>query len=69
MDFVRTYFIGIDTDRTQIFFTAGRNEFKNKGIDLFIDSLAAIRDQLDNEQFIKQNPEMDKIVVAFIVAP
>jgi hypothetical protein len=50
-------------------FTAGRNEFKNKGIDLFIDSLASLRDLLDNENFMKQHPEMmKKTVVAFIIA-
>jgi glycogen(starch) synthase len=51
-------------------FTAGRNEFKNKGIDLFIDSLASLRDLLDNENFMKQHPEMmKKTVVAFIIPP
>lgn len=69
-EFVRTYFSGIDVRNTQIFFTAGRNEYKNKGIDLFIDSLAYMRDFLDNPDYIRQFPAMErKTVVAFIIAP
>lgn len=69
-EFVRTYFSGIDVRNTQIFFTAGRNEYKNKGIDLFIDSLAYMRDFLDNLDYIRQFPAMErKTVVAFIIAP
>jgi len=48
MEFVQTYFYGIDADNCQIMFTAGRNEYKNKGIDLFIDALAQLRDRLDS---------------------
>ncbi|CAL6030520.1 Glycogen_synthase [Hexamita inflata] len=69
MDFVQTYFCGIDPDNTQIFFTAGRNEYKNKGIDLFIDALERVRNSLDNEQFIREHPEANKTVVAFIIVP
>ncbi|CAL6048504.1 Glycogen_synthase [Hexamita inflata] len=69
MDFVQTYFCGIDPDNTQIFFTAGRNEYKNKGIDLFIDALERVRNSLDNDQFIREHPHANKTVVAFIIAP
>lgn len=69
-EFVRTYFCGIDVRNTQIFFTAGRNEYKNKGIDLFIDSLSVLRDHMDNPDYIKDYPELQKkTVVAFIIAP
>lgn len=67
MDFVQSYFYGIDSNKTQIFFTAGRNEYQNKGIDLFIDALAKLRDDLDGQD--KDHPEIDKTVVAFIIAP
>ena len=58
MDFVQTYFYGIDTENCQIFFTAGRNEFKNKGIDLFIDGLAKVRDVLDNKNYMNEHFEL-----------
>lgn len=69
-DFVQTYFCGIDVRHVQIFFTAGRNEYNNKGIDLFIDSLAAVRDRLDDPGYIQQYKELQKkTVVALIIAP
>lgn len=67
MDFVRSYFYGIDPSKTQIFFTAGRNEYQNKGIDLFIDALAKLRDRLDDKS--GSGAQIDKTVVAFIIAP
>jgi glycogen(starch) synthase len=42
-EFVRGHFYGhmdFDLDNTLYFFTAGRYEFRNKGIDMFIESLA-----------------------------
>lgn len=42
-DFVRGHFYGhndFDLDNTVYFFTAGRYEYRNKGIDMFIESLA-----------------------------
>lgn len=42
-DFVRGHFYGhadFDLDETIYFFTAGRYEYRNKGVDLFIESLA-----------------------------
>lgn len=41
-DFVRGHFYGhydFDLDSTLYFFTAGHYEFKNKGVDTFIESL------------------------------
>ena len=42
-DFVRAHFYGhndFDLDNTVYFFTAGRYEYRNKGVDMFIESLA-----------------------------
>ena len=41
-DFVRGHFYGhydFDLDNTLYFFTAGRYEYRNKGLDMFIESL------------------------------
>lgn len=70
MDFVKAYFYGIDIDNCQIVFTAGRNEYRNKGIDMFIDALAQVRDDMDNSNFISSHPELSKkTIVAFVIAP
>jgi glycogen synthase len=42
-DFIRGHFYGhydFDLDNTIYMFTAGRYEFRNKGVDMFIESLA-----------------------------
>ena len=42
-DFVRGHFYGhfdFDLENTLYFFTAGRYEYRNKGVDMFIESLA-----------------------------
>jgi len=42
-NFVRGHFYGyydFDLENTLYFFTAGRYEFRNKGVDMFIESLA-----------------------------
>ena len=42
-DFVRGHFYGhydFDLDNTLYFFTAGRYEYRNKGVDMFIEGLA-----------------------------
>jgi glycogen(starch) synthase len=49
-----------DLDRTLYFFTSGRYEYKNKGLDLFIESMWRLNEQL------KQMPDPPTIV-AFIV--
>ena len=40
----------MDTDKTKLFYTSGRNEFKNKGFDLYIKSLAKLNTQLIEEK-------------------
>lgn len=42
-DFVRGHFYGhydFDLDNTVYFFTAGRYEYRNKGVDMFVESLS-----------------------------
>ena len=51
---------GIECDKNTIFIaTSGRYEFKNKGIDVFLESLAKLN----------QNPELKHNVVGFILVP
>lgn len=49
-----------DLDKTLYLFTAGRYEYRNKGMDLFIESLARLNFRLKEEK-------SDQTVVAFIV--
>ncbi|MCG3138109.1 MAG: hypothetical protein HJJLKODD_01969 [Phycisphaerae bacterium] len=51
-----------DLDRTLYFFTAGRYEYRNKGMDLFIDALAWLNQRLRTE-----GPR-GLVVVAFIIS-
>ncbi len=63
--FVRGYFFGsytFDLDKTLYFFCAGRYEYQNKGMDLFIESLYRLNGHL---KYVAS----DKTVVAFIIAP
>jgi glycogen(starch) synthase len=48
--------------RAQYFFTAGRYEYRNKGVDMFIESLARL-----NHRLQKMGSKMT--VVAFIIMP
>ena len=44
-DFIRGHFYGhgnFDLDNTIYFFTAGRYEYRNKGVDMFVESLASM---------------------------
>lgn len=52
-----------DLDRTLYIFTAGRYEYRNKGIDLFIEAL------FDLNMRLRARPDCDVTVVAFIIAP
>uniref|UniRef100_A0A060T5J2 Glycogen [starch] synthase n=1 Tax=Blastobotrys adeninivorans TaxID=409370 RepID=A0A060T5J2_BLAAD len=64
-DFVRGHFYGhydFDLDETLYFFTAGRYEFRNKGADMFIESLARLNHRL-------KSSGSKKTVVAFIIMP
>ncbi|CAG8604728.1 1323_t:CDS:2 [Acaulospora morrowiae] len=63
--FVRGHFYGhydFDLDNTLYFFTAGRYEYRNKGVDMFIESLARL-----NSRLKQSNSPMT--VVAFIIMP
>ncbi|KAK9466081.1 glycogen synthase [Lipomyces arxii] len=64
-DFIRGHFYGhydFDLDNTLYFFTAGRYEYRNKGVDMFIESLARLNHRLKTEN-------SNKTVVAFIIMP
>ena len=48
-DFIRGHFYGhydFDVDNTLYMFTAGRYEYRNKGVDMFIESLARLNYRL-----------------------
>ncbi|MBW0489181.1 hypothetical protein O181_028896 [Austropuccinia psidii MF-1] len=64
-DFVRGHFYGhydFDLDNTLYFFTAGRYEYRNKGVDMFIESLARLNHKL-------KTIGSKVTVVAFIIMP
>jgi glycogen(starch) synthase len=64
-DFVRGHFYGhndFDPDKTLYFFTAGRYEYRNKGVDMFIESLARLNHRM-------KSAGSDVTVVAFIIMP
>lgn len=64
-DFIKGHFYGhydFDLDNTLYFFTAGRYEYRNKGVDFFIEALARLNHRLKESG--------SKItVVAFIIMP
>ncbi|GAM21867.1 hypothetical protein SAMD00019534_050420, partial [Acytostelium subglobosum LB1] len=64
-EFVRGHFYGhydFDLDNTLYFFTAGRFEFFNKGVDMYLDALAGLNKLL-------QQSGSTLTVVAFIIMP
>ncbi|KAL7415013.1 glycogen synthase [Mrakia frigida] len=64
-DFIRGHFYGhydFDLDDTLYLFTAGRYEYRNKGVDMFIESLARLNHLL-------QKMGSKTTVVAFIIMP
>jgi glycogen(starch) synthase len=64
-DFITGHFYGyfdFDLDNTLYCFTAGRYEYYNKGVDLFIDALAELNKKLKEEK-------SKQTVVAFIIMP
>ncbi|KAI9223836.1 glycogen synthase [Blastocladiella britannica] len=65
-DFVRGHFYGhlgeLDFENTLYFFTAGRQEFRNKGVDMFLESLARLNGRLK-----AMGSKMT--VVAFVIMP
>lgn len=64
-DFARGHFYGhndFDLDNTLYFFTAGRYEYRNKGVDMFVESLARLNHRL-------KTSGTKTTVVAFIIMP
>lgn len=64
-EFVKGHFYGhfdFELDNTIYFFTAGRYEFRNKGVDMFIESLARLNAML-------KHINSPLTVVAFIIMP
>ncbi|CAO1630663.1 unnamed protein product [Sympodiomycopsis kandeliae] len=64
-EFIKGHFYGhydFDLDNTLYFFTAGRYEYRNKGVDMFIESLARLNYKL-------QKAGSKTTVVAFIIMP
>jgi len=64
-DFVRGHFYGhndFDAENTLYFFTAGRYEYRNKGVDMFIESLARLNHRM-------KSAGSNMTVVAFIIMP
>jgi glycogen(starch) synthase len=64
-DFVRGHFYGhndFDPENTLYFFTAGRYEYRNKGVDMFIESLARL-----NHRMKSSGSKMT--IVAFVIMP
>ncbi|PPQ70340.1 hypothetical protein CVT24_013001 [Panaeolus cyanescens] len=64
-EFIRGHFYGhydFDLDNTLYLFTAGRYEYRNKGVDMFIESLARLNYKL-------QKAGSTVTVVAFIIMP
>ncbi|PPQ67606.1 hypothetical protein CVT26_006816 [Gymnopilus dilepis] len=64
-EFIRGHFYGsydFDLDNTLYMFTAGRYEYRNKGVDMFIESLARLNYRL-------QKAGSNVTVVAFIIMP
>jgi len=62
-EFLKAYFndyYDINLDETYLTFTSGRNEFRNKGIDMFIDSLSKLNNKLKEET-------TTKTLVAFVL--
>lgn len=43
-------FYDVDMDKTKIIYTSGRNEFRNKGYDVYIRSLAKLNERLKQEE-------------------
>ncbi|GKT34642.1 Glycogen [starch] synthase [Aduncisulcus paluster] len=65
-DFVRGHFHGalaeMDMDKTLFFFISGRNEYLNKGADVFIEALAQLNWKL-------KEAKSDMTIVAFVIMP
>ena len=72
-DFMRRHFFGpsletMDFKKTIYFLCCGRNEFSNKGIDMYIDSLAKLNTRLKSLQE-RYSKRMDVTVVGILITP
>ena len=72
-DFIRRHFFGpsletMDFKKTIYFMCCGRNEFSNKGIDMFIDSLAKLNTRLKSLQE-RYSRRMDVTIVGILITP
>src|SRR5205085_1668019 len=57
-----------DLDNTLYFFTSGRYEYRNKGMDIFIEAMGRLNWRLKSERGVEQNPERrDVTVIGFII--
>jgi glycogen(starch) synthase len=57
-----------DLDNTLYFFTSGRYEYRNKGMDIFIEAMARLNWRLKSERAGEKDPERrDVTIVAFII--
>lgn len=64
-NFIRGHFYGhydFDLDKTLYLFSAGRYEFSNKGVDMFVEALARLNHRLKSTQ-------SDVTVVVFLIFP
>lgn len=64
-EFVRGHFHGyldFDLDSTLYFFTAGRYEYVNKGVDMYIDALGQLNQRMKEEK-------SKETIIAFIIMP
>eukprot|EP00767_Chilomastix_cuspidata_P003284 gnl/Chilomastix_cuspidata/340.p1 GENE.gnl/Chilomastix_cuspidata/340~~gnl/Chilomastix_cuspidata/340.p1 ORF type:complete len:605 (+),score=192.86 gnl/Chilomastix_cuspidata/340:96-1910(+) len=73
MEFVQKHFFGpsletIDPMQLKIFITCGRNEFQNKGYDMFIDALARLNTRL-KALSVKQGRRVDLTVLGLAIVP
>ncbi|MEN2495460.1 MAG: Glycogen [starch] synthase, liver [Marteilia pararefringens] len=69
LSFTKSYFIDdetIDLDQVKFAMLSGRYEYRNKGIDIFIESLARLNYTLQQQQ---QNAKKKRTLVVFIIVP
>ncbi|TNJ26632.1 putative Glycogen synthase [Giardia muris] len=69
IDFCRGHFSAtpLVPEKTLIFFSAGRLEYRNKGYDMFIDALHRLNERLFNDPLLEDH--RDITVVGIIIAP
>jgi glycogen(starch) synthase len=71
-EFVRGHFFGhyhFELDNTLYFFTAGRLEYRNKGVDMFIESLSRNQSLNVGLNYRLKQIKSNMTVVCFIIMP